>query len=138
MTLIPTLAFANLGDTRAESEKRHGVEGIPWGLDKERESEVMYHPNQWAMLERFNAQGICESITYYRNPSNTPITFEEVKGFVSENGVSDLKEWEWQGGNICKGDGDYTYEGKKYRYAVSGAIGNLFHSYTIALTGASK
>jgi hypothetical protein len=131
MTLIPTLVFANLGDTRAESEKRYGVEGIPWHIGKKDNGMVMYHPNQWAMLEWYNAQGISECITYYRNPPSTPITYDEVKEFVLENGVVDLKEWEWNGGNLCK-DTDYLYEGRKYRYFVSGVIGSLFHSYTIA------
>jgi hypothetical protein len=129
MTLIPTLVFANLGDTRAESEQRYGVEGIPWHFGKEDNGQVMYHPNRWAMLEWYNAQGIVEGITYYLNPPNTPITFDEVKELVSENGVVDLKEWEWKGGDLCR---EYLYEGKKYLYSVSGVIGSLFHSYTIA------
>jgi hypothetical protein len=74
---------------------------------------------------------LVEGITYYRNFPNTPITYDEVKEFVLENGVADLKEWEYHGGNVCKYT-DYVYEGKKYRYAVDGIIGSLSHSYTIA------
>jgi hypothetical protein len=58
MTLIPTFVFANLGDTRAESDQRYGVEGIPWHIGKEDNGMIMYHPNRWAMLEWYNAQGI--------------------------------------------------------------------------------
>jgi hypothetical protein len=132
MTLIPTLVFANLGDTRAESEQRYGKGFALDKLDKKLQGAVMYHPNQWAMQERYNAQGVVDSITYFRNPPNTPITYDEVKEFVLENGVVDLKEWEWHGGNICR-DTDYLYEGRKYRYSVSGVIGSLFHSYTITI-----
>ena len=133
----PTLAFANVGDTRAESETRYGVKGIEWNLDKEDNGMVMYHPSQdWAIQEWYNAQGVVEGITYFRLPNNTPMTIGEIKKLVLENGGVDPNEWALHcdgDKDLCGNGCDFVYQGKSYRYAngVSGRIGYLFHNFTI-------
>ncbi len=137
MTLIPSLAFANLGDTQDESEGRYRVQGIPWNMDEKNKGMIMYHASQdWAMEEWYNAQGIVEGITYYRLPNGTPMTLAEIKKLVLENGGVNPDEWAYHcdgSRSLCGSGIDFIYQGKPYRYAysVSGRIGYLFHSFTI-------
>jgi hypothetical protein len=161
-TLIPTLAFANLGDTRAESEKRYGVGR---DLDKAFRSYGLpghegifgYNTQDYGIKEWFDAQGICEGIVYSKLP-NTSFTTNEAVKLVSENGVDDdavdaAKEkfgmgfsefaFEWCEAkcavnclSLISANGcDFVYKGKTYHYLyrVSGeCVGHLFYDFYIA------
>jgi hypothetical protein len=79
IAFLPTLAFANLGDTREQSNSRYG-EPIPI----EHTSLVFYYTPDWLIMEWFNKKEIVESITYYRR-DGLEITQMQMDGYCTEN-----------------------------------------------------
>jgi hypothetical protein len=84
--LIPSLAFANLGDSREKSKGRYGA---PLATE---ENLCLYKNEGCFIVQWYDAGGFCEVMTYFKPDTFMP---QEIDGLCTANFPATIRKEDW-------------------------------------------